>query len=256
MTLSGVPSNGSGQTAMYNVGIVAALEREVRPFLKGWHFSEREYEGRRFRFFERSDSVLIPGGIGPEAARRAAEALIVLYRPKVVYSVGYAGALNPSWKVGDLVRPARVINSGDSSTVRIPGGEGVLVSYSAVTGPQQKMKLRDAFAAQAVDMEASAVASAAQARGVEFRAVKVISDEFGFELPPMDQFVDSHGCFSEARFVLFAAIRPWLWSRVIRLARNSWHATRVLSEQLEKIIGGHASSAASLEDADRRSVEQ
>ena len=235
MTPSDAPLNGSGQTAMSKAGIVAALEREVRPFLKGWDSREREHEGRRFRFFERSDWVLIAGGIGPEAARRASEALLVLYRPNVVYSVGYAGALNPSLKVGNLVRAARVINSKDGSSVQIPNGNGVLVSYGAVASPQQKIKLRDAFAAQAVDMEASAVASAAQARGVEFRTVKVISDEFAFELPPMEKFVDSNGCFSEFHFALFAAIRPWFWSSVIRLARNSQKATEILSQELGKI---------------------
>jgi adenosylhomocysteine nucleosidase len=254
--LSAVPWNGSGRTVMSKVGIVAALEREVRPFVKGWHSREREHEGRRFRFFEQSDTVLVTGGIGPESARRAAEALIVLYCPSVIYSVGYAGALSSSLKVGHLIRAARVINSKDGSSVQIADGEGVLVSYSAVASPQQKMKLRDAFGAQAVDMEASAVASAAQAHGVEFRAVKVISDEFGFELPPTEKFVDSNGCFSEARFALFAAIRPWLWSRLIRLARNSQTATRVLSQELEKIMGGQISSAASVQAAGERSAQR
>lgn len=232
---------------MSKVGIVAALEREVRPLIHGWQATQKEHDGRRFRFFEHQDSVLVCGGIGAVQARRAAEVLIVLYQPSLIYSVGYAGALGPTLKIGNLIQPERVINSGDGSNVQIPGGQGVLVSYSAVATPHQKIKLREAFSADAVDMEASAVASAAQARGVEFRALKVISDEFDFEFPSTERFVDAQGQFSEARFALFAAARPWLWPRVIRLARNSRQATRSLCEHLGRILGGQVPSTASLQ---------
>ena len=68
---------------MSKVAIVAALEREVRPLVKDWRVQEREVGGRRFRFFEKGDFVLVCGGIGAEAARRAAEAVIENYAPSV-----------------------------------------------------------------------------------------------------------------------------------------------------------------------------
>src|ERR1700758_135461 len=49
---------GSGPTDMSRVAIVAALEREVRPLVKHWRVSEKEYGGRRFRFFEKDEFVL------------------------------------------------------------------------------------------------------------------------------------------------------------------------------------------------------
>ena len=52
------------------IAMVAALEREVHPLIKHWRRVEREYEGRRFKFFEDGDAVLICGGVGAEAARR------------------------------------------------------------------------------------------------------------------------------------------------------------------------------------------
>lgn len=222
---------------MSRVAIVAALEREVRPLVKHWHWSEKEYGGRRFRFFEKNEFVLVCGGIGADAARRAAEAVIVLYGPSVVYSAGYAGALDPRLKVGEVVRAARVVNAGDGSSAQISGGDGVLVSYPAVATPAQKVKLRESYQAQAVDMEAAAVARAAEARGVGFSALKVISDEFDFEFPPTDRFVDSAGRFREIRFAGFAALRPWLWLAVMRLARNSGRASRILCEEIRKLEG-------------------
>jgi adenosylhomocysteine nucleosidase len=221
---------------MSRVAIVAALEREVRLLMREWRVNERDVNGRRFRFFEKDDFVLVCGGIGAAAARRAAEAVIAIYAPKVIYSVGFAGALDPGLKVGSIVRPRRVVNAGDGSSINLDRGEGVLVSFGSVASPEQKASLRDSFGAQAVDMEAAAVARAAEVRGVEFAVVKVISDEFDFRFPSTERFVDSNGQFLEGRFAWFAALRPWLWPQVARLAGNSNRASRVLSDWLRKMI--------------------
>lgn len=220
---------------MCKVAIVAALEREVRPLVRQWHFSAKEYGERRFRFYEKNDVVLVCGGIGAQAARRAAEAVIALCAPEVIYSVGFAGAVDSELKVADLVRPRRVVNAGDGSSVSLDGGEGVLVSFASVASPGQKAKLRESYGANAVDMEAAAVARAAEARGIKFAAVKVISDEVDFAFPSLDRFVDSDGRFSEIRFVWFAALRPWLWLQVVRLMRNSDRAARALCNRLRDL---------------------
>jgi adenosylhomocysteine nucleosidase len=220
---------------MSRVAIVAALEREVWSLVKNWSISEREAGGRRFRFYESGDLVVVCGGIGAEAARRAAEAVIATYGPRVIYSAGFAGALDGGLKVADIVQPRRVVNAGDGSSIDLGRGEGLLVSFGAVARPEQKARLRDSFGAQAVDMEAAAVGRAAEARGVEFAVVKVISDELDFDFPSTERFVDSNGQFLEGRFVWFAAVRPWLWPQVGRLARNSNRASRALSDWLRKL---------------------
>ena len=220
---------------MSRVAIVAALEREVRALVKQWRVVEKEYASRRFRFFEHDDVVLVCGGVGAEATRRAAEAVIAIYAPAVVYSVGFAGALDRRLRVGDVMQPQGVVNAGDGSRVGLDGGIGVLVSFDSVASPAQKAKLRESFEAQAVDMEAAAVARAAEARGVEFTVLKVISDEFDFSFPAVERFVDPDGRFSEGRFAMYAAVRPWLWAQVARLARNSGRASRALCESLGKI---------------------
>ena len=59
---------------MSRIAIVAALEREVRPLVKQWRMTEKQHDQRRFQFFENDRAVLVCGGIGGEAARRATEA--------------------------------------------------------------------------------------------------------------------------------------------------------------------------------------
>jgi adenosylhomocysteine nucleosidase len=238
---------------MSRVAIVVALEREVRPLIKEWRVCEKESGGRRFRFFEHGAFVLVCGGIGAEAARRAAEAVIAIYAPALIYSAGFAGALDPGLKVGDIVQPQRVVNAGDGSRIDLGRGEGTLVSFGSVATPEQKVKLRDSFGALAVDMEAAAVARAAEARGVRFAVVKVISDEFDFDLPSTERFVDGNGKFLEMRFAWFAAARPRLWLQVARLARNSNRAARVLCDWL-RIMNAEsvlAAEAPILQAADR-----
>jgi adenosylhomocysteine nucleosidase len=222
---------------MSRIAIVAALEREVRPLVKQWRMTEKQHDQRRFQFFENDRAVLVCGGIGAEGARRATEAVISLYTPRLVYSVGYAGALEPGLRVGEIITPARVIDAGDGSSIRIPGGNSVLVSYQHVASREQKSKLWQSYGAQAVDMESAAVARAAELKTVPFKALKVISDEFDFDLPGAERFVDSDGRFREGRFAVYAALRPWLWARVIRLARNSVRATKALCRCLSEISG-------------------
>lgn len=220
---------------MCRIAIVAALEREVRPLIEGWTISSKEHAGREFRFFEQGNVIVVCGGIGAEAARRAAEAVASLYLPAIIYSVGFAGALDSSLKVGDILRPTRVINAGDGSSVPLPEGAGLLVSFGSVATPEQKAKLRESFDAVAVDMEAAAVARAAEARRIPFGAVKAISDPSDFQLPPIERFVRADGTFSEFAFGLFAALRPWIWPQVLKLARNSNRASRALCDALRDL---------------------
>jgi adenosylhomocysteine nucleosidase len=237
---------------MYRVAIVAALEREVGPLLKHWQLRKREHAGREFRFYESGDAVLVCGGIGPEAARRAAEAVIVLYSPDLLYSVGYAGALDPTLKVADVLTPAHVIDGSDGSRVDVSKGQGTLLSLNAVASVAQKSRLRESYGAQAIDMEASAVARAAEARGVGFRAIKVISDEFNFELPTGGRFVDAEGRFHQGRFALHVLVRPWLWLPLVHLARNSAGATKALCAELAKILTQEIRAGSSAQVTERR----
>jgi len=217
------------------IAIVAALEREIRPLVKSWRLHEREHAGRRFRFYESDHAVLTCGGIGAEPARRAAEAIIALYQPVVIYSAGFAGALDRKQHIGDIIVPRRIINANDGSSIDTGQGEGILVSFASVATPEQKAKLADSYAAQVVDMEAAAVARAAEARGVRFAAVKAVSDESDFSLPVIDAFIDAEGQFKTTAFALFTAVRPWTWGSTLRLARNSRLASQALCSWIEQM---------------------
>src|SRR4029077_18437740 len=133
------------------VAIVAALEREVCPLIKQWKPVEREYDGRKYKFFENERAVLVCGGIGPEAARRATEAVIKLYAPIMVQSAGFAGALDSTLKAGTVLTPICVIDARDGSRVEAGVGHWVVVSVNRIVGREEKSRLAKAYWAHAVD---------------------------------------------------------------------------------------------------------
>lgn len=214
------------------VAIVAALEREISPLVKDWPIIRKEYDGRWYRFFEKDNMVLVCGGIGSEAARRASEAIISLYRPALVISGGFAGALDPSLQPGQTLTPRHIIDAGDGRRTDSGVGEGVLVSFAEVADVEQKARLGAAYGAHAVDMEAAAVARSAEAHGVRFLACKVISDASDASMPPIARFVSADGRFHALRFLAYVAMRPWLWARVMQLARDSTKAAVKLCDAL------------------------
>lgn len=224
------------------VVIIAALEREVAPFVKGWRRGAVRIQQREIPIFESGDSIVACGGIGGNAARAAADALYQHAQREVALfiSAGYAGALTPAHKVGDVFQPRHIVCSTDFTRAETYFGEGVLVSAGTVASSQHKRELAQQHSAHAVDMEAYSVADVARVYGVPCIAIKVISDEHDFPLPPMGRFVDQHGRFQAGSFAVYAAMRPWLWRRVIQLGRDSARAAVVLADALRSAIDAYS----------------
>jgi len=233
--------NGSAVMVMsgLKVGIISALEREVAPMLKSWRREALAYQGRQYRMFRsRSGSaVYMECGIGRQWGMQATEALIATERPQAIVSAGFAGALRPERKVGQQVEPGMVIDgeTGDRF-LAVNGSSIALVSAPDIADKEAKKQLADRFAAEAVDMEAAAVARIARQHGVPFYAIKAISDEVDFPMPPFNRFVNDEGRLEMARFVAHISLRPQYWRSVILLGMNCRRAAAELCEGLGRLI--------------------
>jgi adenosylhomocysteine nucleosidase len=84
-------------------------------------------------------------------------------------------------------------------------------------------------------MEGASVARAAQIHNLPFLAVKAISDDANFELAEVNGFI-RNGRFETKLFVLFLIPRPWLWLKMIRLARNTQLASHNLCAWLRESV--------------------
>src|SRR5260370_7717084 len=108
--------SGSVAPDMSRMAIIAAMEREVRPLIRSWNVRTLEHGGRRYRLFENGEAVLICGGIGAEAARRATEAVIREVNPMRGVSNGFARALEGSLQSGQVLDPPTLLNHTYSLT--------------------------------------------------------------------------------------------------------------------------------------------
>ena len=170
--------------------------------------------------------------MGSERAALAVGAALKLRPVRTIYSVGLAGACDSGLRPGDIVRAEGVIEvrSGERFGVIAPGAS--LVTSPTLASVLEKRRLRDSYGAAAVDMEAATVARLARAHGLEFRAIKAISDGADFELEDLARFATAKGQFREGAFALHAAVRPVLWPRLFALTRNSARAVGALTLEL------------------------
>ncbi len=223
------------------VGIVSAMETEVWPLIREWNKNPHPYQ-QRVRvghppiFFESGNAVLVCGGIGYEAGKRAAEAVIKYAKPGVLIATGLAGGLKPEWRLGQTMVAAQVIDEATSRRFKTAYGEGTVVSSREIARAAKKQELASRFAADLVDMEGAAVAEVAATHGLPFLAVKAVSDELDFELPPLQSFVDAEGQFQALRFGFWAAWHPRWWAAIAQLKKRSDLAAVALAEKLREVI--------------------
>ena len=229
------------------VGIVAALRREIAPLVRQRRAVCLGQPNRRILIFESDDWVAGCGGIGKEAAQATAKVLIDEYRVNTLISCGLAGGLNSQMKLAQTFVAGRVIDATSGKEWSNAAGAVTLVSIPSILGPRQKRELASKFSAQAVDMEAAAVAEVASQAGVPFVALKSISDELDFPMPPLQRFIKTNGSLAKARLLWFLLLRPWHWQAAIALARNSRVASLALTQVLRHQIDKQLEAAAALE---------
>ena len=218
------------------IGIVAAMKREVAPLLEGW---QKGSNGQLYTCdFPQLRAALVVAGAGAANAESACHGLICQFSPSLVLSGGFAGALHPELEVGEIIVPAQVAREDYAAKLnyRAEIGEGVLLTVNRVVGREEKAELARRHGACAVEMEAAAVAAVAQARGVKFAAIKVISDRLddaAIELTA--PFVRPAG-FDTVGFLFHIALRPKLWPAVAKLKSGSERASLALCHAVEEFL--------------------
>lgn len=216
------------------IAIIAALPREIRSLVRGWQ-SETRKNG--IRIFSGNDAIVICAGMGADRAVLAATHAVSLGPVSRLISAGFVGALHDGLRTGAVVKPGIVIDARTGERFSVDRGQGILVTGSSVAGVAEKQRLRKSYLADAVDMEAAAVARIAEQRGIPFAAVKAVSDEHDFEMPEMSRFVSETGQFREVAFAGFMMTHPSSWPRIRRLAAGAKKAEIALTQALRAEVG-------------------
>ncbi len=215
--------------------LVAALPGELGPLTRGW----RRVRGPRVEVRREPSGAAYAAwaGMGPVAADRAWTAASAEGEPRWAASLGWAGALDPELEPGRAFWVSEVVDARDGTRYPAcaPPGAGrglVLVSAAGVAAPREKARLRRDHGAHLVDLEAATVARLARERGLPFACLKGVSDGPETALPDLGPHLDPDGSFHAAAFAARAALAPWAWPGLLRLARDSREAARGMARLL------------------------
>lgn len=225
--------------------VVTAVRSETRAVLETVR-NVRRADARGLRTWHaeaRGRSVLVvQAGIGQERARRALAALAPSHG--LVLSVGFAGALVPDAKPGDVVVPTcvvwedegalgrydvpqacwRAVDAHIAATHRGSVHHGSILSANTVIAtPEDKRTASQRTGAVAVEMEAAGLIPVARERGTDVIVVRVILDAVDDSLANVPADLDSSWM---ARADLLR--RPQAWSSVWAVARRIPVASRSL----------------------------
>lgn len=236
--------------------IVFALGRESRAFRREFRPHQR-FPGApcwaRFAGPAWLPVLLVETGVGPVAAGRTFDWLLaspllgnVPYRPKLVLSAGFAGALRDDLGVGDVVLATEVVDADGNCWPTTwpsdlgPGewrpllhrGRVVTVSEVAATAAA-KRELAARHGAVVVDMESAVVARTCSRQGVPFGCLRAVSDDSRTGLSPRLVSLLRGGRVSPARLLAAVVRSPGITRELWRLARD----TRRAGEQLAKALG-------------------
>lgn len=169
--------------------------------------------------------ILAAHGPGPRLARLAAEtALDRCGGRALLLSTGFCGALDAGLRTADIFVAREVVGEGGACRypAHIPKNapafrHGVLWSQDRVAAtPAEKQALR-ALGADAVEMEAAAVAEEAARRNAPFFCIRAVSDAASEPLPlDFNGFRDAAGRFAKWRITTAAVVHP---SNLIPLLR-------------------------------------
>jgi nucleoside phosphorylase len=198
----------------------------------------------------RSSIVVVPTGIGPLAAARAAEEALAAATFGTALCTGVCGLLSPAFVAGDTLVYRELVAEdnaplelepalGAAVAARLPGSQSgirALGSGHILTSVQQKRAAVARYGAQAVDMESYALVERLQRAGVAVAVARVGSDAAADDLPELDRALNGSGGIDGFALALAMLRAP---QRGLRLALG---ASRALFA-LERVVARVAAAA-------------
>lgn len=186
-----------------------------------------------------SEAILVANGVGRSAAASGARRLLAGRRFEAVISTGFAGALDPSLEVGEVLVADRVQHGRRMYRAKVPSScppgvrRGAVLTVDKVVGSARAKQELARRGALAVDMEAAAVAELAAEHGLAFYCVRSISDPATADLPvDFNRALRRDGTFSPWNVARQAGCHAGIWGRLLRLTRDARKAAESLARCL------------------------
>ena len=241
--------------------VLGALREEIKLIRGQMTITEQFKLGRADAWtgcWEDVPILLVRTGIGKDCAIEALEKVLSRVNPSLIFSIGYAGGLDPKLTVGDLILADQVlkINAAhvdvgsypiDLKKIELLEGmvylkkiavyRGKLITVDQVIADSAtKAKLGSLYNALAVDMETAALIDHATKKNISILSVRAISDTFEQSLLNVSSLLGDDGEVSRIKAGWYVITHPHRIKNLICLREQSEKATRNMTEFLRVFL--------------------
>jgi adenosylhomocysteine nucleosidase len=179
--------------------------------------------------------AMVANGPGPKLAGAALDAVEAQEKMEALISVGFCGGLDPSLQACDIFVATQVVGvaAALAPVSSLPFKTGELLSIDRVVSTAAE-KAALAKTADAVEMEAGAVATHAKKYNVPFYAVRVVTDTCEESFPlDFNAMRSSDGRFSRAKILAAALWSPIaVFPELMKLNSRTKRASKALGDFL------------------------
>ncbi len=250
------------------IALLYALQQEIRPIMAQLHVSKK-FNMDEVLFYQADLNglpvTLVQTGIGRNNAIKATNYLLQSLKIKLLISSGVAGGIRQGISVGDLVIAENVGYSkqGDfegeelqlesdfpckkefvqlakqiSSDLELkPHCGNILTVDKVISQARIKRKIGEQNSFLAVDMESAAIAEVAYERGIEFAAIRSISDDIEDDLEiDYGSLISAEGKVKFSNLALKVMKDPRQLTILRRLNRQTKIAVKKLSSFMLQLI--------------------
>jgi adenosylhomocysteine nucleosidase len=250
------------------IALLCALQQEIRPIMERLDVSKKfNMEGVLFyqATLDGLPVTLVQCGIGRNNAIMATNYLLQSLKIKLLVSYGIAGGMRQGINVGDLIIAENVSYSRQSdfesgelqlesslpckkelvqlarqlgNKLELKPHYGNLLTVDRVISQASiKKKIGEQNSFLAVDMESAAIAEVAYEKGVEFAAVRSISDDIGDDLEiDYGSLISAEGKVKFSNLALKIMKDPRQLATLRRLNRQTKTAVKKLSSFMLQLI--------------------
>jgi len=248
------------------VAVLGAVREEMVGLRREIRLSEKFRKGKILTGALRGlEVILAETGVGTEKSARMTRFLLDQFTISSFISIGFAGGVRETLKIGDLLvcdtvfhadgetgfeerkaRPLahRPLDTGKTLEAIGRLAErgirarhvGILTVRNVMGSVEEKKWVGQAYPVHAVEMETFAIVEEAKRRRVPVIALRSISDTVNETLVNIQDLVDGNGEVSRVRAGLFAIAHPGTIPRFFSLREHSRKASTVLTRAVLAVL--------------------
>lgn len=188
--------------------------------------------------------AILHTGVGTKDCAERMEMLLHKARPRIVCSSGFAGAIDPSLKVGDLIiagnfSDRRLLETAEKALrERKARTVKLFTSASIIDSGVERADVARSSSAAAVDMETATIVRVCNGHGVPTLSLRAISDspEQPFPAPPGVLFDIELQRTNYSRLLAYLLRHPGSISRLVKFGREVNRARAKLTDAIVTLV--------------------